>query len=278
MESLSYKALRIVDPSEASIFRTIDSLKPTLLIDESQIIDGNVRAILATGYRYGARILRVIDPEAPGLEGIKAFDVFLFAICASREEPASDIVSRSITVYCERNTRPTLKRIDEVKALELRTRWLAQRLYYHGKIKISFEEFQSDDGRLQELFSPLLVMAQTFGDNEAVEAIESYGRQVERELREYESSTPEAELVEAISRIVEERGADCPEVIYVREIIEVLNGSDEWTPHRVGKKMVALGFRRYRASDGRRGYLLDLPLLERLKVRFGLGQPTLTTI
>jgi hypothetical protein len=225
---------------------------------------------LATGYRYGARILRVIDPEAPGLEGIKAFDVFLFAICASREEPASDIVSRSITVYCERNTRPTLKRIDEVKALELRTRWLAQRLYYHGKIKISFEEFQSDDGRLQELFSPLLVMAQTFGDNEAVEAVESYGRQVERELKDYESSTPEAELVEAVARIIEEREGDAPEVVLTSEILERLNNR-EWTPHRVGKRMTALGFKRYRSPDGRRGYLVDLSLLARLKLRFGLA-------
>jgi len=277
LESLSYKALRVVDPSEASIFRTIDSLKPTLLIDESQIIDGNVRAILAAGYRYGAKILRVVDPEAPGLRGIKAFDVFLFAICASREEPPSDILSRSIIIHCEKNLRPTLKRIDEARALELRTRWLMQKLYNFNKIKVTFDEFQSDDGRLQELFSPLLVMAQTFGDNEAVEAVESYGRQVERELRDYEASTPEAELVEAIARIVEERGEDAPEVVLTSEILERLNNG-EWTAQRIGRRMGSLGFKRYHGPDGKRGYIIDLSLLERLKLRYGLSQPTLTTI
>jgi hypothetical protein len=179
-------------------------------------------------------------------------------------------------VHCEKNVRPTLKRIDEARALELRTRWLAQKLYYFGKIQISFEEFQSDDGRLQELFSPLIMMAKIFGDNGAVDSINSYGHQVEKELREYESSTPEAELVEAISRIVEERGEDAPEVVLTSEILERLNNG-EWTAQRIGRRMGSLGFKRYHGPDGKRGYIIDLSLLERLKLRYGLSQPTLAT-
>jgi hypothetical protein len=270
LESICYKAVRVVDPSEASLFRSIELLRPTLLIDESQIVDENVRAVMASGYRYGSKVMRVLDPEADGFDGIKFYDTFAFVIYASREEPPSDIFSRSITIHCEKNIRPTLKRIDEARALELRTRWLAQRLCHFGMINITFEEFQSDDGRLQELFSPLMVMAQTFGDNEAAKSIESYGRQVERGLRDYESSTPEAELVEAVARIVEEREGDAPEVVLTSEILERLNNR-EWTPHRVGKRMTALGFKRYRSPDGRRGYLVDLSLLARLKMRFGLA-------
>jgi hypothetical protein len=270
LEVLSYRAVRVVDPSEASLFRSIELFRPTLLIDESQIIDQNVRAVMASGYRYGSRVMRVFDPEASGFDGIKFFDTFCFIIYASREEPLNDIFSRSIVIHCEKNTRPTLKRIDETKALELRTRWLAHKLYYFNKIKITFDEFQSDDGRLQELFSPLIVMAKIFGDSEAVDSINSYGHQVERELREYESSTPEAELVEAVARIVEEREGDAPEVVLTSEILERLNNR-EWTPYRVGKRMRALGFKRYRSPDGRRGYLVDLSLLARLKLRFGLA-------
>jgi len=270
LESICYKAVRVVDPSEASLFRSIELLRPTLLIDESQIVDENVRAVMASGYRYGSKVMRVLDPEADGFDGIKFYDTFAFVIYASREEPPSDIFSRSITIHCEKNIRPTLKRIDEARALELRTRWLAQRLCHFGMINITFEEFQSDDGRLQELFSPLMVMVQTFGDNEAAKSIESYGRQVERGLRDYESSTPEAELVEAVARIVEEREGDAPEVVLTSEILERLNNR-EWTPHRVGKRMTALGFKRYRSPDGRRGYLVDLSLLARLKMRFGLA-------
>lgn len=277
LESICYRAVRVVDPSEASLFRSIELFRPTLLIDESQIIDQNVRAVMASGYRSGAKVMRVFDPEAEGLNGIRFYDTFAFIIYASREEPPSDIFSRSIIIHCEKNLRPTLKRIDEARALDLRTRWLSQRLYYFGKVRISFDEFDSDDGRLQELFSPLIVMAKIFGNNGAAEAIESYGRQVERELRDYESSTPEAELVEAVARIVEEREGDAPEVVLTSEILEHLNNG-EWTAQRIGRRMGSLGFKRYHGPDGKRGYIIDFGLLERLKLRYGLSQPTLTTI
>jgi hypothetical protein len=276
LESICYRAVRVVDPSEASLFRSIELFRPTLLIDESQIIDQNVRAVMASGYRSGSKVMRVFDPEAEGLNGIRFYDTFAFIIYASREEPPSDIFSRSIVIHCEKNLRPTLKRIDEARALDLRTRWLSQRLYYFGKIRISFDEFDSDDGRLQELFSPLIVMAKIFGDNGAVDSINSYGRQVERELREYESSTPEAELVEAVARIVEEREGDAPEVVLTSEILERLNNR-EWTAQRIGRRMGSLGFKRYHGPDGKRGYIIDLSLLERLKLRYGLSQPTLAT-
>jgi hypothetical protein len=276
LESLSYKALRVVDPSEASLFRSIELLRPTLLIDESQVVDENVRAVMASGYRYGAKIMRVIDPEADGFDGIKFYDTFSFIVYAAREEPPSDILSRTVVVHCEKNLRPTLKRIDEARALDLRTRWLAQKLYLFGKVQVTFEEFQSSDGRLQELFSPLIVMARTFGGEEAAKAVESYGRTTEVELSAYESSTPEAELVEAIARIVEERGGDAPEVVYNDEIVAALNSHD-WTPERVGRRMAALGFKRYRGPNGRRGYIADLGLLRRLKLRYGLFQETLPT-
>jgi hypothetical protein len=232
-----------------------------------------VRAVMASGYRYGSKIMRVIDPEADGFDGIKFYNTFSFIIYASREEPPSDILSRTVVVRCEKNLRPTLKRIDEARALELRTRWLAQKLYYFGKIKITFEEFESSDGRLQELFSPLIVIARIFGGDEAAKSIESYGRSTEVELSAYEASTPEAELVEAISRIVEEREGDAPEIIYADELKAVL--SDEWSPQRIGQKMSALGFRRHRGTGGRRGYIIDLALLRRLKLRYGLFQETL---
>jgi hypothetical protein len=276
LESLCYKGVRVVDPSEASLFRSIELLRPTLLVDESQIVDQNVRAIMASGYRHGSKVMRVIDPEADGFNGIKFYETFAFVIYASREEPPSDILSRTVVVHCEKNLRPTLKRIDEARALDLRTRWLAQKLYYHNKIEVTFEEFQSMDGRLQELFSPLIVMARTFGGDEAAEAVESYGRSTEVELSAYESSTPEAELVEAVAKIVEDRSGDAPEVVYNDDLVKAL-GSDEWTPEWVGRRMAALGFKRYRGPNGKRGYIADLGLLRRLKLRYGLFQETLPT-
>ncbi|MEM3490037.1 MAG: bifunctional DNA primase/polymerase, partial [Nitrososphaerota archaeon] len=134
MASLCYKPMLVVDPSEASMFRIIEKFRPTLIVDEVQIVDKNVRAVMAAGYRFGVKVPRVVDPEADGLEAIRWYDVFGLKIYACREEPPNDIFSRSIVIHCEKNVRHTKKKIDAGKAKELRTRWLAQRLRMFNKL------------------------------------------------------------------------------------------------------------------------------------------------
>ena len=273
LEALCYRAVRVVDPSEASLFRVVELFRPTLLVDEMQVIDGNVRAVMASAYRYGAKVMRVVDPEDKGLSGIKFFSTFAFIIYASREEPPGDILSRSIVVHCERNTRPLLKRLDEAKAAELRTRWLAQRLRYFGKIEVRFDEFASDDGRLQEILSPLLVMARTFGGQDAAERVESFGRDWESELQGIEATSPEAEVVEGLLRVLENHPGDVPEVIEAREVAEALGG--DWTPEKVGRRLSSFGLKRVKLPNGRRGYRVDLNLIVRLAQRYRLKLPPL---
>ena len=273
MEKLCYRAILSVDPSEASLFRSIDLFKPTLLIDESQIINPDVRAVLASGYRYGAKVMRVIDPESDGFNGIKFFNTYAFVIYASREEPPSDILSRSIVINCVKNLNQIRKRIDEARATELRTRWLAQKLRFLDRVTVTYDEFVSDNGRLQEIISPLKAMATLFGGEKAAAAVERYGRKMEAEIKALEASEPEAELVEEVARIYEERGKDAPEIIYTHELHERLKDRG-WTPQLIGRRMTALGFKRY-AGPGRRGYIIDPNLLANLKTRYGLLQDRL---
>ncbi|MEM3772946.1 MAG: bifunctional DNA primase/polymerase [Nitrososphaerota archaeon] len=273
MAALCYKPMLIVDPSEASLFRIIEKFKPTLFIDEAQILEKNIRAILASGYRYGMRVPRVIDPETDGLEGIKWFDCFGLKVYACREEPPNDILSRSIVIHCEKNVRQLRKKIDSEKAKELRTRWLAQKLRMFNKVTVTFEEFQSEDGRLQELFSPLIVIAQLFGDQEAAAAIERYGRQIEREIFSMEATSDDALIVVKILEIISERSNDAPEVLTNKEIVEKLNNEypDGFSPEYVGKRLVALGFERTRLHGGKVAYKIDYELLERLAKRYNIN-------
>jgi len=273
MATLSYKPLLVVDPSEASLFRIIEEFKPTLFIDEAQILEKNIRAIMASGYRYGIKVPRVIDPESGGLEGVKWFDCFGLKIYACREEPPNDILSRSIVIHCEKNVRQIRRKIDSQRARELRTRWLAQRLRMFNKITMTFEEFQSDDGRLQELFSPLVVMAQHFGGEDAVAAIERYGRQTEREIQAMESTSDDALIIMTLIELINEKRDDAPEVITNREIVEKLNEEypDAFSPEYVGKRLVALGFERTRLHGGKVAYKIDCGLLVRLAKRYNIN-------
>jgi hypothetical protein len=263
--ALGYRALQVVDPSEASIFRIIEEFKPLLVIDEANVLDPNILAILAAAYRYGAVIPRVVDPDK-GLDGIRMFKVFSFVVYASREQPRDDIFSRSVTVFCEKAVRQTKKLIDEERAAALRTRWFAQRLRLYNQVRVTFAEFESEDGRMQELFSPLLVMSRLFGDPEAERNIVSYGREIEMRVRSLETTSEEAEVVEAVVKAVEGRGPDAPEYLTNAEIMGNLNG--EWEPRKLGKLMTRLGFRKVKLTGGVRGYLIDYRLLARLVRRY----------
>jgi len=272
MAALCYKPMLVVDPSEASLFRLIEEFKPTLFIDEAQILEKNIRAIMASGYRYGVKVPRVIDPESDGLNGIKWFNCFGLKVYACREEPPNDILSRSIVIHCEKNLRQVRRKIDSQRARELRTRWLAQRLRVFDKITITFEEFQSDDGRLQELFSPLVVMAQHFGGEDAVAAIERYGRQTEREIQAMESTSDDALILEKIIEIISESPSDALEVVTNKQLVEKLNQEyPGFTPEYLGKRLSALGFERVRVRGGLRAYKIDYDLLARLAKRYNIN-------
>jgi hypothetical protein len=274
MEALAYRAIRVVDPSEASLFRCIENFKPTLFIDESQIIDPAVRAVLASGYRFGGKVMRVVDPEAEGFDGIKFFNTYAFVVYASREEPPADIFSRSLTIHCEKNLAPVRKTIDSDRAVELRTRWLAQRLRFNGSIKVGFDEFESDDSRLQEIVSPLKAMAMFFGGPEAAAAVERHGRKVEGEIKAMESVGPEAEVLSVVVEILGEGplSTDSP-IVSVADITRKLNdgGSSVWKPEGVGKILSRLGFEKVRLGGrGLRGYKFDLDRLKRYALRYNI--------
>ncbi|MEM4342325.1 MAG: bifunctional DNA primase/polymerase [Candidatus Caldarchaeum sp.] len=273
LSSICYRSMAGVDVSEASFFRLIEALKPTLFIDEMQVVDSNVRALLASAYRKGMKVPRVVDAESKGLEAIAWFETFSFVVMASREELPADILSRCVVIHCEKQQRPTGKKIDEAKALELRTRWLAQRLRLHGKVVVDFTEFPSDDGRLQEIISPLVAMAEMFGGPSAKAAVERYGKVLENELRGLESSSEEAEIVQALCAIVTEKQQDAPDFVLVWELTNRLNQEYQtpvWSPEKVGRRLSSLGLQRIKLPGGRRGYKIDYPLLERLIRRYGL--------
>jgi len=274
MAALCYKPVLAVDPSEASMFRIIEEFRPTLIIDETQIVDKNVRAVMTAGYRFGVKVPRVVDPEADGLEAIRWYDVFGLKIYACREEPPNDIFSRSIIIHCEKHVRHTHQKLDAGKAKELRTRWLAQRLRMLNKITVTFEEFESEDGRLQELFSPLIVMAQLFGGQEAAAAIERYGRQMEREIQAMEATSEDAIILEEIISIISEKRDDAPEVVTNEEIVNQLNNGLQkpaYSPEFIGRRMAALGFEKTRLHGGKIAYKIDYELLARLAKRYNIN-------
>jgi len=269
IRAVAHRAVPIVDPSEAAIFRMIELFKPTLVIDEANVLDPNILAIMAAAYRKGQYVPRA-DRENPN--EVHLYDVFSFIVYATREQIRDDIFSRSVTIYCEKAIRPMAKLIDENRAAELRTRWFAQYLRLRDQVRVTYTEYESEDGRLQELFSPLLVMARLFGNPDAENNIESYGRKIEERIRGLETASDEAMVVEAIVKLIGERPRDAPEYLLTADIVKAMadgegNGPD---PRWVGRMMHQLGFAKIKTSDGKRGYKIDYELLTRLVKRYNI--------
>jgi hypothetical protein len=137
---------------------------------------------------------------------------------------------------------------------------------------VTYTEYESEDGRLQELFSPLLVMARLFGNPDAEKNIESYGREIEERIRGLETASDEAAVVEAIVKLIGERPEDAPEYLLTSDIAKAMadgegNGPD---PRWVGRIMHELGFAKIRISGGKRGYKIDYNLLSRLVRRYNI--------
>jgi hypothetical protein len=137
---------------------------------------------------------------------------------------------------------------------------------------MTYTEYESEDGRLQELFSPLLVMARLFGNPDAEKNIESYGRKIEERIRGLETASDEAAVVEAIVKLIGARPGDAPEYLLTSEIAKAMadgegNGPD---PRWVGRIMHQLGFAKIKTGDGKRGYRIDYDLLTRLTKRYNI--------
>jgi len=268
--AVAHRAVPIVDPSEAAIFRMIELFKPTLVIDEANVLDPNILAIMAAAYRKGQFVPRA-DRENPN--EVHLYDVFSFIIYATREQMRDDILSRSVTIYCEKALRPTAKLINENKAAELRTRWFAQYLRLRDQVRVTYTEYESEDGRLQELFSPLLAMARLLGNPDAEKNIESYGREIEERIRGLETASDEAAVVEAIVKLIGERSGDAPEYLLTSDIVKAMADGEGNSPdpRRVGRIMHELGFARIKISGGKRGYKIDYNLLSRLTKRYNIA-------
>ncbi|MEM2051281.1 MAG: bifunctional DNA primase/polymerase [Nitrososphaerota archaeon] len=268
MKALCYKGCLVEDVSGAALFRMTNIINPTLLIDELQakFRDEEYRSLLADGYQNGSVVPRVIRPELEGLEALGFFNPFGLKIYATREEPPPDIVSRSIIIKCLKTARKVAPQIDEEKAAILRTRWLARRLKWWGKIKVRFDEADFEDGRLREIFSPLKVMAEIFGGEEAAQRIMEYGRRIEWERNSYEMNREEAEFVEAFDELLHEDGVD-HDFIPTSKIVEKLG----WETQKIGRIATRLGYMRIR-SGKYRGYTVDYEIHERNKKRFRVGE------
>jgi hypothetical protein len=276
LQILSYRGIIGSNVSSASLFRGAELWHPTIFLDETEIYSkvehAEVIGLLNAGYRRGQYAWRVKNTEQ-GTE-LELFDVFGFKALSGTEGLAKTLESRSIMVRMMKNTRPIRFLVDQKKAEELRGKLLMWRFLKLHKIfgegSEGSEPFSEvppalnfADGRLIELFQPLLAVA-----NHGYENIVNYAKKVYEMRQGEEEVSVEAMILNAL---VNSEGKVEEKVILTTDIAETVNKDipkkEQFKTTTVGRIMRRLGFLPKHTKKGN-GWIWNDGRVELLRKRY----------
>jgi len=275
IQSIGYRALLSPSVSPAALYRTIEVFKPTFLIDEAELYTSKgldetkreVLSVLNAGYRRGQAVIRA-DKNG---ETLRLFDVFGFKALGSVQTLPSTLAGRAIRIPMMRATRKVKRRIDEEEALKIRNKLLMYRFnHVLEKPKEDLNPLDIPDGRLIEIFTPLLLVAPS---SKIESTLISLGKDLYGEIIEEERTSPEAQVFFAVLDCMKEGVGELP----ISEIVEKYNAGrpkkEQISNSYCGVLLKTLGFSKKRLpGTGRTAIILDQSLIDRLKYRYGVQE------
>lgn len=175
LELVTARPILAVNVSVAALYRSIGEPPPTVLWDEvDPIFRGgsdpgreDLRALVNSGYRRGASVLRVVA-EGKKME-VRAFSTFAPVALAGIGNLPDTVNDRSVGVELRRRlpaekVRPFRRRTAELEAADIRERlemWAQQNLKALERARPSMPDGLSD--RAEDLWEPLLAIADRAG-------------------------------------------------------------------------------------------------------------------
>jgi len=275
LHRLCYRAVMAGSITAAALFRSVEAWHPTLLLDETEIYTKEqfleVRALLNAGYRRGQYAIRIVGNEQ-GVPKIGLFDVFGFKALSGTKALVGTLQSRCIITNMSKATKPINLFIDEEEAERLRNQLITYRFKNLGKPLPNLDlNGYFTNARVLELFVSLIQVAPT---EKVRNTLIEYARELTRLRVEEELASVEARIVEALTKVEDKVDSG---KISVQSIVEVYNEglpeSEQVDGRFIGRRMVALGFKKCRLTGGPRGFFYDKSLIERLQLRY---MPTLS--
>lgn len=287
-QHLGYRAVLTPSVTEAALYRLIQDYHVTYLLDETESYTTEARAavqnVLNSGYRRGQQVIRCVNAD-DGSIIVEGWDVFGPKGLAGTRELKDTLESRCIQVVMNRNSRPVNFNIDVRKAKEIRSRlqlWRFRRLHDLETITSDVSDISDSsdinlgtppeklhsikNSRIVELYAPLIALAD---NDEARDNIISYAIDAYRNTQEEDSTSLEAEILEAIKDTH-------PQLVSgkfsTRMVSDIFNSdkpdAEHWKARSVGRVIKRLGFKPKRMTGGSRGWVYDANLVERLNMQY----------
>lgn len=283
--SICYKPMFTIGAiSDASVFRFIDEIQGTLIIDEADIKYSNSEntliQILNSGYQKGFPIYRCLDGK--GNFDVVPFRLFGPKILAGRH-PFDDtaLESRCLVEKMGRMTRkdiPTnLTDNFEREATTIRNKLLLWRFRNYGKRQ--HKDITSDlaiEPRLKQIIYPLAAIIE---DKNTIEKLQTFIKNYNQELINDRGLSSESKILEVIIVLLRDNSE-----ISISQIIKAYNderdGENKITAKKLGSVIrKQLGFKTYRKNIG---YMLNVEHakleLPSLCIKFGIDSEQVNSV
>jgi len=245
-EMLAFNAIFSTNISTPTLYRLIQSLRCTILMDEAEALSNaerktELKNILYSGYKkYGFvyRTGKVTKDQIPVPERFEVFSPKIFVTYEGLEEILND---RSINIVMIRTENKEIsdREIDENDPIWIELR---HKLYIFAlknwreirEIYRTMEPIPEIHSRDLELWKPILALAKFFGDNvfEQIKGL-ALKKIKEKEMRE-EVETREVILLSTLVEMVQEDGFYA--IVDIKEKIKELYG-EEFSTDWIGKTL-----------------------------------------
>ena len=274
LKQLAFRGFLAASATPATLYYACQDWKPTLFLDEAEIYTRDAKAeainILNSGYRKGQYAMRVGEPDRKtGVRQIVTFEVFGFKALAGTLEFVQTLKSRCLVINMSKAVRKIRSKIDAQKAETLRNKLIMYRFLKMTKKDI--EPLPDDlrlDGRLRELFEPLIIVAP---ERERPKMI-AIAEKMQTIQKEDEELSIEANVFRAIVRTYRSSGKEGK--IAIQDVANALNAGlslrEQFEPTTVGYLSSRLGFRKVRYRN-QRCIVWDEQLVERLSQRYPIS-------
>jgi len=289
----SHRGMLCVDPTVASMFRTVDAYRPTFGIDEFTKLTEDIQRIARASYKKGEKVPRIEKAKHERFI-LSLFEVFTPFVLATTEKIPDMLLSRCIQVTMKRAEDPNPEKRDpEPEDFEdIREMLYLSRLTFAKNVYEASKELDNLKlglrGREYEVWKPILTIAKLLGEDVfnnvlslAKDLIEERKEQLHHEERlllqvignffvEKYGTTLEGE------KQVEFTASDVLGALK-EEILLDEYGEDEkrfykdWNVQKIGIRLTRMGLRKTRKGKKRtRLYLLTFKEYSDLCVRYSL--------
>jgi hypothetical protein len=270
MSRLCFHAVSTVNISTSALFRVIDGLGSTLVVDESDYLGdaegkSEMQKLLWSGYKRA--LSNVMRTEGEERKYVKHFNIFGPKVFASINYPNDVMLDRCIIINLIRGSSEKVNLEPRETFQDLRDKLYLTLFYYFDEI---YNLRGKDDfenpllvARERELWRPLLVVAAWLGGylgSEEASALwgsinSVIAADVERKVMLRIDSDLNT-LLYALRKIVV--SGYVPLELVRSHILDIYRHDSDlfnqakktWTPTKIGRMMASLGFRRQRRSDG----------------------------